>query len=50
MDTQTNIVNAFNGLLDNLVDGEKYKNLPPRARIDDEPIPGATERELHRHL
>lgn len=29
-----NILNAFNGILDNLVDGEKYESLPPKGPID----------------
>lgn len=31
---QKNIVNAFSGILDNLVDGEKYDSLPPKGPID----------------
>ena len=29
-----NMLNAFNGILDNLVDGEKYESLPPKGPID----------------
>lgn len=28
------MLNAFNGILDNLVDGEKYESLPPKGPID----------------
>src|SRR5690606_2101320 len=44
-DSQKDILNAFNGILDNLVDGEKYDTLPPKGPID-LPFASAEEEEL----
>lgn len=33
-DIQKGILNAFNGILDNLVEGDKYDSLPPKGPID----------------
>lgn len=38
------LVNAFDGILENLVDGEIYKNLPPKGPID---LPSASNNELN---
>ncbi len=40
-----NISSAFNDILDNLVDGEKYESLPPKGPID-LPFPSVTDEEL----
>ncbi|MBA5630373.1 hypothetical protein [Moheibacter lacus] len=44
-DSQKDILNAFNGILDNLVDGEKYDTLPPKGPID-LPFASVEEEEL----
>jgi hypothetical protein len=40
-----NIVGSFNGILDNLVDGEKYDKLPPKGPSE-LPYPSASDDEL----
>ncbi|HYG50691.1 MAG TPA: hypothetical protein VD905_07295 [Flavobacteriales bacterium] len=43
-DLNINLVNAFDGVLDNLIDGDTYKNLPPKGPID---LPSASDEELN---
>jgi len=46
MDERTdNLLNAFDRILDNLVDGEKYESLPPKGPTD-LPFPSITDEEL----